>query len=80
MKFSSISKRKRWYLALGISFLSIGGLAYSAKNIKEAGDKLANISKARNSLEENINSEISSNYALNKDNMGDEYYVKVKTI
>ncbi|MBE5934792.1 MAG: M23 family metallopeptidase [Lachnospiraceae bacterium] len=70
MKLSSLSKRKKFFLALGLSVLSIGGLTYSVKNIKDAGEKLANISKARNSLEENINSEISSNYALNSEDIG----------
>ena len=75
MSLSGFSKKKRIYVAALVGVLSIGGLAYSVKNIKEAGDKLANISKARTSLEENISSKLSSNYALNNE-MGDGNYVK----
>lgn len=67
MSLNGFSKKKRMYIAAGITALAIGGLAYSTKNIKEAGDKLANISKARTSLEDNISSELSSNYALNNE-------------
>ena len=76
MRFSNILKGKKKYLAIMIGLLMVGGVTYSTKNIKEAGDKLANISKARNSLEENLNNEISSNYALNKEDILDDEYVK----
>lgn len=50
---------------LGIGGACMFGLLYSVNSIKEAGDKLSNMSQVRDSLEEGMKSDISKNYALN---------------
>lgn len=58
-----IYKNKNFYMAIGIGLLCMLGLVYSVNN-KGAKEKLANISKARNTLENNIDNNISSNYVI----------------
>lgn len=71
-------QKKGFYVALLVGGIGVFSLCYTVKGIKEAGDKLASINKARNSLEQNINNDISSNYALNDKNKEDRTVVKEK--
>ena len=57
------------YTWLGIGGVCMLGVLYSVNSIKDAGEKLADMSQARDRLEENINSEISKNYALSDNDL-----------
>ena len=69
-------RKKGFYIALGVGSICVLGLIFSAENIKEAGDKFASINKARNSLEEDIDNNISTNYVLNDEKKEDKLVKK----
>lgn len=70
-KINKVTKinKKRYYISVVAGILAVLSLTYTVKEIQKAGDKLASINKAKNSLEQStdtkINNEISSNYVLN---------------
>lgn len=70
MNINKISNKKRFYISLMVGVLAILSLSFTVREMKNAGDKLASINKAKNNLEKDtetkISNEISSNYALNE--------------